>query len=723
MSASPVTSPPKPSGRGQKLETLLGEKGPLADKLPGFTYRPQQVALARAVETALSQGRPCLAEAGTGIGKTLAYLVPLVRWLDRHGGRAIVSTHTLALQAQLVERDIPTLLAALPELDIQVAQLKGRANFLCLQDLEVASGELWTQGDPVFQQIQRWSNETDTGDVAELDFGFANWTEIAANPDTCRQRDCRHFERCFYFKARKEAEDASLIVVNHALFFADLRLRQANPAGPTLLPPYDAVVFDEAHHVEDMAVRAFGLEFGSRRVPQLVAKARRLPGTDPARLASVEALNQIVFDPFLAAQSSEAFVDEVLREPSDRAAFLVRTAELGAGLSGLAKELTALADAANDPATRDRAAGLARTASRLATELGEVAALTPHSSSPGTAGEEGKEVAAAAGSPLPPQSGKIGRGHPEGTRGEGYFRWYQTRRARSGQAFSTLVKTPLTVDETLRTVLFAETPRVVFTSATLAAGRSFAYLKKRLGLDAEENEEPVEIIEGSPFDYEKNCLLYVPRHLGAPNGGYGGGDHLSHAGRVADEVVALVEAARGRTFALFTSHRMLQAVRERLWDRTDYPLFTQGEMPNARLVEAFTAAGDGVLLGTSSFWEGVDVPGPALSCVILDKLPFAAPDSPTQRARENAIRETGGDAFREFSLPQAQLRLKQGFGRLLRTVTDRGVVCILDGRLWTKSYGRDLLADLPPCPRTDCIDDVGSFFDGELAKIPEVSSP
>ncbi len=286
---------------------------------------------------------------------------------------------------------------------------------------------------------------------------------------------------------------------------------------------------------------------------------------------------------------------------------------------------------------------------------------------------------------------------------------FHFRRAGGGKSFCTLIKTPLAVDETLRNVLFADTPRVILASATLASGRSFAYLKGRLGLEGGEAEEPVEIAEGSPFDYARNCLLYIPRHL-TPAGGYGGDDQSSHADRVADEVLALVEAARGRTFALFTSHRMLQAVRERLWDKTDYPLFAQGEMPPARLVEAFAQAGDGVLLGTRSFWEGVDVPGPALSCVIIDKLPFATPSAPSQRARESAIRERGGDAFREFSLPQAQLRLKQGFGRLLRTATDRGVVCILDGRLWTRGYGRDFLQDLPPCPRTDRRQDVARLF-------------
>jgi len=674
----------------RKLETLLGPKGPLAERIPGFTHRPQQIAVARGVDTALAQGRPCLVEAATGVGKSIAYLVPLMRWLDKHGGRAVVSTHTLALQSQLVERDIPTLLAALPEWDIRAAALKGRSNFLCLQDMNTAAQELWTQGDPLFRQVLRWSNETDTGDVAELDFSFSGWSEIAANPDTCRQRECRHFDRCFYFKARKAAEDCNLLVVNHALFFADLRLKKENPNGPTLLPKYDAVVFDEAHHIDDMATRAFGLEWGSGRVPQLVRRVKRLVGdsegaVDPARLAALEALNQVVVDPFLQAPSPEAYVDDLLSSDADRDAFQDRRDDLCTTLDALARELTALADRSEDTALRDRAAGLARTATRVSSELTQV---TRDDAKPSPDGAE-----------------------------PGYFRWFHTRRAsQSFPARTTLVKTPLAIDRTLQNVLFADTPRVIFASATLASGGRFDFLKKRLGLDGAEQEPPVEVVEGSPFDHENNCLLYVPRHLGPPS------SSAEYVERVAEEVLELVEAARGRTFALFTSHRMLRAVHERLWDATDYPLFVQGSMPNGRLVDEFARAGNGVLLGTASFWEGVDVPGPALSQVIIDKLPFATPDSPTQRAREEQIKAGGGDAFRDYSMPQAQIRLKQGFGRLLRAAGDRGVVAILDSRLWTKGYGRDFLADLPTCPRTDRREKVYHFFD-HVAEAPAPLAP
>ncbi|MBC7808842.1 MAG: ATP-dependent DNA helicase [Akkermansiaceae bacterium] len=717
--AQTTDHPPRAaSQRLPRLETLLGANGPLAHALPGFAHRPQQVDLAKAVAASLREGRPCLAEAGTGTGKTLAYLVPIALWLAKHGGRAVISTHTLALQSQLIERDIPALFAALPELDLHAATLKGRSNFVCLQDLEGAANDIWAFGDPIFAKLQRWANETDSGDVAELDFTFPQWSEVAANQDTCRGRECRFYDRCFYFKARKYAENCQLLVVNHALFMADLRLKQANPNGPTLIPKYDAVVFDEAHHVDDIATKAFGLEWGSRRVPQLVNRTKKLAGDgliDPNSLAALDALNQSLLDPFLIAGKSEDFTDDLLREEADRADFRERRDEMCEGLNTLAKDLIAAADKTKDAATKERATGLARTATRVSTELQLVS---------------------------------------ESRADEDAFRWYQTRRLKGGMAVAQLVKTPLEVAPMLQSALLDEVPRVIFTSATLASGGNFDYVKKRLGLVARSvpsppspsegrggrsevatssggrsdaasgplplpsegeggrggegysAEPPVELIVGSPFDYGKNCLLYIPRHLGPPSSAH------EYTEQVAKEIVSLVELAGGRTFALFTSHRMLHAVHEAIWDKTDYPIFAQGEMPPARLTDEFKKAGNGILLGTASFWEGVDVPGDALSLVIMDKLPFATPDAPTERARERAIKEAGGNAFGEYSLPRAQIRLKQGFGRLLRTVTDRGVVAILDSRLYTKSYGRDFLRDLPPSPRTDNIESVARFFGG-----------
>ncbi len=705
-----------------RLETLLGAKGALAKALPGFSHRPQQVELAKAVETALRDGRACLAEAGTGTGKTLAYLVPIALWLARHGGRAVISTHTLALQAQLVERDIPALLSALPELDLHAAILKGRGNFVCHQDLEAASNDLWTMNDPVFAKLQRWANESDTGDVAELDFTFPQWSEIAANQDTCRGRECRFYDRCFYFKARKYAENCQILVVNHALFMADLRLRQSNPNGNTLIPRYDAVVFDEAHHVDDVATKAFGLEWGSRRVPQLVNRAKKLVAeelVDPNHLAGLLALNESLLDPFLSAHKTEDFTDDLL-QGDDRADFREKRDSLCVALDALAKDLIAVADKTKDAPTKERCSGLARTAVRVSTEL-QLVTQEETASAPAKPTETAEPPAA-------PDS----------------FRWYETRRLKGGMAVAQLVKTPLEVAPLLQTALLADVPRVIFTSATLASGGDFEYVKGRLGLltsalsppnplsprsvfvtstpsfSTERGERglggegaastrgtfaaPVELIVGSPFDYAKNCLLYVPRHLPAPSSA------PEYTESVAEEILSLLEIAGGRTFALFTSHRMLRAVHELIWDKTPFPIFAQGEMPPARLTEAFKSAGNGILLGAASFWEGVDVPGDALSLVIMDKLPFATPGAPTERARERAIKDAGGNPFGDYSLPRAQIRLKQGFGRLLRTTSDRGAVAILDSRLYTKGYGRDFLRDLPPCPRTDAIESVARFF-------------
>jgi ATP-dependent DNA helicase DinG len=404
------------------------------------------------------------------------------------------------------------------------------------------------------------------------------------------------------------------------------------------------------------------------------------------RLDSIERLNNDLLKPFFDATKPEAFVDEALSGDEEVKLFIDIRDELCSHLNALARELTKAAEGVESVVERDRANGLARVATRISTELKLV-------TRPEAGTDDGDEVR--------------------------YFRWYQTRRLRSGQTLGTLVRTPLEIGKYLRDTLLVDTPRTVLVSATLAAGDNFAYLKNRLGMEDAEVPAPIEVREGSPFDYEKNCLLYVPRIVGQPHGEHN--DSEDYAELLATEVRALIEAARGRTFALFTSHRMLRAVQEILSeDGCPYPLFMQGDMPNGRLVEAFVASGNGVLLGTSSFWEGVDVAGPALSCVILDKLPFATPDTPTQRAREQAIREAGGDAFRELSLPQAQLRLKQGFGRLLRTTTDRGVVAVLDNRLWTKGYGREMMASLPPCPRTYDFRDVERFFSAEAGRPPAV---
>jgi ATP-dependent DNA helicase DinG len=382
-------------------------------------------------------------------------------------------------------------------------------------------------------------------------------------------------------------------------------------------------------------------------------------------LAAIDALHARLMTPFLEARTAEGFLEEIALSDEAKKMFSELKTQLCGAIDSLATGMTRLADRASDAVQRDRVAGLARVAARLSTELAVI----------------------------------------EPNRTDEFYHWFSTRKTRTGGIHATLTRTPYEIAAPLAETLLAKTPRVVFVSATLAAGKDgFGYLKARLGLDGEDAPAPLETIQGSPFDFAKNCLLYVPRHLGPP------ASSPEYAEALLTELENLIVIAGGRTFALFTSHRMLQLAAERWRGKIPYPLFVQGEQPPGRLVEAFKEANNGVLLGASSFWEGVDVPGEALSLVALDKLPFATPDSPPQRAREERIQKESGNAFSAHSLPQATLRLKQGFGRLLRTKNDRGVVAILDERLWTKSYGAQLLCALPPCPKTDAIDDVRTFF-------------
>jgi len=489
---------------------------------------------------------------------------------------------------------------------------------------------------------------------------------VAANPDTCRGRECRHYDRCFFYKARREAEEARLVVVNHALFFTDLRLKAIAPGVPGLLPSYDAVVFDEAHHVEETASRSFGTEWLSGGVPRLLARCRRVDGLEPGLLALIEANHTRLVAPILARATGEKFLREVLAGSATRSEFAAARTELRTSLDRLARDLVRLGDTADDPVAKDRAAGLARIASRSSTEL---AVAAPD--------DEDDEA----------------------------FHWVQSRTSRLGTPHLTFTRTPHSVAEPIAAHLLDRTSRAIFVSATLAAMGGFAIPRRRLGIeDRQIRTDPIESLQGSPFDTRNQCLLYIPRRLGPPSGSE------EYAMRSVEEIHALLHLSRGRAFVLFTSHRMLALAREALQGNVPWNLYVQGDLPPGRLIEAFAADGHGVLLGTGGFWEGVDVPGDALSMVVIDKLPFATPDSPPQRAREERLRRAGRDPFAEWSLPATSLRLKQGFGRLLRTTTDRGVVAILDARLWSRDYGRRLLDDLPDCPRTDQRDDVAAFF-------------
>lgn len=638
------------------IEDILGPGGLISKYMPEYEHRPQQIEAAKVIERALLSKKHSIVEAGTGVGKSMAYLLPAIQHALA-GKKVVVSTHTIYLQSQLLEKDIPFLQKILPIRPLKVELVKGRSNYLCLSNFDAELGQMSLVSDPNLERFRKWSNETKTGDVAELDFPFSNWSDVCADQDTCRGNDCTRQGKCFYFKMRRAALEADIIITNHALFFSDLAIRISNPKF-AILPDYDAVVFDEAHHLEDVATKVFGVECASFFVPSVIGKVRRLRGLpiDPIRLQTIEDLNQEIFQSFTKYSKQEFFISEVYeREGKDR----IETAasSLCSMLDGLVREF-ATADVKGKPELEERLTGLKRTCTRLKEEISTLFF-----------------------GPL-----------------DGYFKWGE-RSANSKYQSCFLRHSPLTVADILPDALWKEVETVVLTSATLSNSGTFNYIKGRLGMP-----ECIETIQDSPFDFMKQCLLYIPRHLDFPS------ELPQYTDQVANEIEQLVRASGGRAFLLFTSYRMMNAVYERLLGRLPYVMMKQGDMANEELVKEFSRQGNACLFGVHSFWEGVDIRGEALSCVVIDKLPFSVPTSPVNRARMDALVSGGGEGFSQYSVPQAQIRLKQGFGRLIRTKTDRGVVAILDSRLVKKTYGREFIRFLPRCPITIKLDDVRSFY-------------
>jgi ATP-dependent DNA helicase DinG len=662
----------------QSFEQFFTADGPIADALPGYMPRSQQLDSARAVTRAFAEkGTVALVEAGTGVGKTLAYLVPALL-NARPDHKVVISTHTLNLQAQLWERDIPLALG-LSSKKLRAALMKGRGNYLCLQEMDAARSDIWTAGDRQFEDILDWAGDTETGDMAELPFNFAEWSEISAHPDTCRGAECKYFDDCFFYKAKRHAEEASLVLVNHALYFSDLAIRQADPEA-TLLPDHALVVFDEAHHVENSASQRFGISVHSSRVPALLKRLRRLGNRlelDEDKLRWLERESAELFASFRDCGYQEFSVQDVM---PDLTWAQGKTYLIGSILEQLLARLGSI-DTTEDRQLADRIEGLTRQAVRLREEMHAIFNLVDNN----------------------------------------YVRWGSVTSMRDKSAFVTLNWTPVSVAPLLAEALWK--PRehsAALISATLATNGGFTFLKERLGLkptpkEREEMDEGprevssdikcVELIADSPFDYQTNCRLYIPRHLPEPS------DSLDYTSQVVSEIKSLVYTSNGGAFLLFTSFRMLnQAYMQLSEANLPYPLFRQGEMPSSRLIDKFRRSGNGVLFGTQSFWEGVDVPGESLRLVVVDRLPFGSPENPMNKARVNAVTRAGGNWFADLALPQAQLKLKQGFGRLIRNSTDRGVVAILDTRLVTKFYGAKFIQYLPKARKVFQLDDVRSFY-------------
>ena len=633
----------------QTPSEILGADGPLAAHIEGFSPRPQQQAMAEAVTRALGEETVLIAEAGTGTGKTFAYLVPALL----SGKKVIVSTGTKNLQDQLFHRDLPVVREALG-VPVQVALLKGRANYLCHHRLAVQEAEGAYRSREQSHQlrlVREWSGRTKDGDIAGLT-GIAEdaplWPLVTSTADNCLGQDCDYLNDCFVSKARRAAQEAEVVVVNHHLFFADLALKDGGFG--ELLPGANAFIMDEAHQLPEVAANFFGLTLGSRQLDELARDSLeehlREAGDMGEIAAAGDALKKAVADLRLALG----------RQPRRGAWREVAGYErVGEAVAALHKALSALRALLEQAAPRGK--GLAKCKDRCVDLVERLELLTA------------------------PNEGE-------------YIHWFET----FTRSF-TLTLTPLDIGQTFRGHLEAHPSAWVFTSATLAVGDSFDHFAGRLGLPEEADTLRVD----SPFDYDHNALMYLPTALPEPN-------HPDYTAAVVEAAVPVLEASQGRAFLLFTSHRALREAAELLAGRLPYPLMVQGDAPRGELLERFRDHGNAILLGTSSFWEGVDVRGEALSLVIIDKLPFASPGDPVLQARIDAMRRAGGNPFMDYQLPAAVIALKQGAGRLIRDVSDRGVMMLCDPRLLSKAYGRVFLASLPPMHRTRAVEEVQAFF-------------
>jgi ATP-dependent DNA helicase DinG len=688
--ASASSNRPSPSGKEATLHQFFAPGGILARTHPAYEFRRGQLQMAQAVEQALAEKRHLIVEAGTGTGKTLAYLVPVIRL----GKRVIISTGTKNLQEQLFYKDVPFLEQALgagtdgsPRLS--VCYMKGRNNYLCrkklydLTDQPVLSG---LEEIEHYRAIAAWERNTATGDraeLAELPEASQLWHKLDARADACAGQKCSQWERCFITEMRRRAMESDIIIVNHHLFFADLAIKmQAEDAGDAgILPDAAAVIFDEAHELEDVAGNYFGISVSNLRVDELsrdvehsMQNHRMLSASLSSALGNLRERSQLFFSVLPAGDGRFAFDTrrEFMEENGDE--FIA----LDQALTRLAGELEA------QQRKPEEVFNFVRRAQEIQVQL-RFALESEDRNTVFWIERRGKYS-----SPRRNPSTSLRAGSDA----------EKTRSGMQGRQHVFLQATPIDVGPILRESLWSKLECAVLTSATLAVGGGFEYIRKRLGF-----EHARDLVLQSHFDYSSQALMYVPPDLPDPR-------TPQFTAKAAERIRKLLEITRGRAFVLFTSYAQMNEIYERLLGEVEFPMLRQGDAPKSALLEEFRLTPNSVLFGTSSFWQGVDVQGEQLSCVIIDRLPFAVPSDPVVAARVKAIDADGGNAFFQYQVPAAVITLKQGFGRLIRSLHDRGLLVLLDNRILKKQYGRVFVDSLPNYKRTTDMRVVEGFFGG-----------
>ncbi len=656
------------------MNEIFGRDGLIARAHPEYEYRSGQIEMAEAVLRAFDERRHLIVEAGTGTGKTLAYLVPAIAAATARGTRVVISTGTKNLQEQLMEKDVPFLQKTLPR-KFTAAAMKGRSNYACLQRIKKAETSPVLDGledVDYFDEVRAWARESATGDRAELSDlpeNLSFWRHIDARTEICLGQKCPNYDPCFITRMRGRATDADIIIVNHHLFFADLALRGGEYG--QVIPDYGAVVFDEAHLIEDVAAEYFGTQISSYQIEDLLRDLQTLPVT------RVEANRELTRSASRVARFAENFwmgfrgEGEENRRSIAPGSFARRNASGEVEATALGQSYLSLDGALNRVET---------TLDALPDQSPEVETLVRRvrefrfSLEFIVAGDDSRYVYWTEG------------------RGRGRF----------------LRASPIEVGSLLQDKLFERVETVVMTSATLTSAGSFSFIRERLGIADSESAD--ELFASSGYDYENQAALYLPTQMPDPRS-------PQWTDAAVEEIVSILNVTQGRAFVLSTSTSGMKSLYERVSSLVDFPCFAQGSASKLALLEKFRRTPNAVLFATSSFWHGVDVRGEQLSCVIIDKLPFAVPSDPVVAARQRLVDDAGGSSFYEYSVPQATIALKQGLGRLIRSTTDRGLLAVLDPRLRTKAYGRLFLESLPKVKITTNLKEAAMVFEVNVAAV------